>query len=280
MFVAQIHNKLSRSEENMEDLLTSNVFGIWLYLPRVLGLLKFLRTAERLDGTRIEIPEEVIHVELKFWSWMQERGAKGAEPDVLIEIKSRNQRRWLVLVEAKYLSGKSSFADQDELPNDQLAREMHNLRDMGRRRHFDEYALIYITAHTTMPRNDIEDAIKELRDKTGQGSAEYFYWTTWRRLPVVISAVRALCEEGGHAVMLDQLQQIIHRLGLEFFGGVTSEGWTIGESCWLFKVPEATFNWQPINTCHYNFEGLRKKFEWHLYSQPNQIWRFSYGKGR
>ena len=46
MFIAQIRNKLTRQEEHMEDLLTSNVFGLWRYLPAELGLLQLLETAK------------------------------------------------------------------------------------------------------------------------------------------------------------------------------------------------------------------------------------------
>ena len=46
MFIAQIRNKLTRKEEQMEDLLTSNVFGLWRYLPAELGLLQLLETAK------------------------------------------------------------------------------------------------------------------------------------------------------------------------------------------------------------------------------------------
>jgi hypothetical protein len=59
MFIAQIRNKLTRQEEQMEDLLTSNVFGLWRYLPAELGLLQLLETAKNCEGQGIPMPYEV-----------------------------------------------------------------------------------------------------------------------------------------------------------------------------------------------------------------------------
>ena len=53
MFQALIKGKLTRSEENMEDLLTSNVFGIFKYLPPSEALLPFIGEAIDLRGKRL-----------------------------------------------------------------------------------------------------------------------------------------------------------------------------------------------------------------------------------
>jgi hypothetical protein len=41
-----IHGKLTREEEGMEDLLTSNIFGSMKYLPSYAILLSFLSLAK------------------------------------------------------------------------------------------------------------------------------------------------------------------------------------------------------------------------------------------
>ena len=115
MFVAQIHNKLNRQEQHMEDLLTSNVFGIWRYVAPQLGLRQFLETARDLSGQALLFPSEISEVTLEFWPWIQEPSARGAEPDVLISLVCSNGQRWLILIEAKYLSGKSSAATEEGL---------------------------------------------------------------------------------------------------------------------------------------------------------------------
>lgn len=274
MFAAQLYNKLTRSEEDMEDLLTSNVFGVWRYLPQ-LGLLQFLKTAQRLDGVRFAGLDEIESADLQFWPWMQEEGARGAEPDVLIEMTSSDRQKWLVLIEAKYLSGKSSLPDERDQPNDQLAREMHNLRRVAARKGISQYALIYVTAHTLMPRADIEQAVSELGTKTGDGAADRFYWTTWRRLPAVLSEANVLCQEP-FKTMLSDLEKIVRRTGLTFFEGVTSRGWTLGETRWAFERPPVVFEWMPINIGHYTFEKTPIRFSWVLSTRPDiTSWRWT-----
>jgi len=280
MFVAQLHNKLTRSEEDMEDLLTSNVFGIWSYLPievAEIGLLELLGTAQRLDGRRFAGPDKLEAIDLKFWPWLQEGDAKGAEPDVLIELTSSDLRKWLLIIESKYLSPKSSFPDKnDPRPNDQLAREMHNLRRMALKRGFDEYALIYVTAHTLVPRDDITEAIHELALKTSDSASDKFYWTTWRRLPSILNTVISSCEEP-FCTLLSDLQTIVLRLGLTFFEGMIVKGWSLGDHSWVFRQSEkpAFFRWVPFRVAEYHFTGTPLEFSW-VSQRPfnNLTWRW------
>lgn len=56
MLQAMLHGKLTRQEEEMEDLLTSNVFGLVKYLPPEMVLIPFLSQAkdpERKLGVRL-----------------------------------------------------------------------------------------------------------------------------------------------------------------------------------------------------------------------------------
>lgn len=274
MFAAQIHRKLTRPEEEMEDLLTSNVFGIWNYIRPGLGLLQFLRTAQRLDGTPLAGLDEVETAPLTFWPWIQEPHAKGAEPDVLIEMALPGERKFLILVEAKYHSEKSSFADASPEPNDQLAREMDNLRRMAKRQGIRDYALVYVTAHTLMPKPDIEEAISELAEKTGDGAADRFYWTSWRRLRAVLAEACTLCE-GFEAAMLADLHTIICQLGLSFFDGITCSGWALGRTLWKFKTPQVAFEWKPITALDYISKEEPIKFSWGSAPRPDRIaWRW------
>jgi hypothetical protein len=280
VFIAQLNNKLSRAEEDMEDLLTSNIFGTCRYISieiTEMWLVPFLQTAIRIDGIRFTGPEGIVSLNMKFWPWMQEQDAKGAEPDVLIEIVTSDKRKWLLLIEAKYLSPKSSLADyRDRLPTDQLAREMNNLRKIAQLRHFDEYALFYVTAHTLLPKADITEAINELDEKTGDGASHRFYWTTWRRLPSILKDAIHSCE-GSPGILLGDLQTILLRMGLSFFEGITNREWSLGESSWVFKLPTKLiiFEWAPISIAKYHFEGNPVKFLWSTQVPHNKMqWRW------
>ena len=84
MLEALLHGKLSREQENMEDILTSNVFGLLRYLPPSDGLLQFLGMGRMRDGRQplANLPEDTT-AEYEFWPWIKESG-NGCEPDVLL----------------------------------------------------------------------------------------------------------------------------------------------------------------------------------------------------
>ena len=68
MLQAILKGKLSREQENMEDVLTSNVFGLLRYVQPQEGILKYLWLAEDNEGNQPlkylsslkEIPEQSI----------------------------------------------------------------------------------------------------------------------------------------------------------------------------------------------------------------------------
>ncbi len=272
MFAAQMAGKLPASQKNAEDLLTSNVFGLYRYLRPELGLLQFVKTAKRVDGVEFRGFDQVESIDLQFWPWLQEQGAKGAEPDVLVEMVASNQRKCLVLIEAKYLSTKSSYSDDSPEPNDQLAREMYNLRKVALRKGIDDYALIYITAHTFMPVEDIKEAISELNQKTGDGNGDRFFWTTWRRLPRILAQAATICERP-LASMLTDLRTIILDLGLTFFEGVTYSEWTLPG--WEFETLAVQLVWETFTLPNFAFEGKPVKFTWEPATSPKIPWRWS-----
>ena len=231
MFIAQIRNKLTRKEEQMEDLLTSNVFGLWRYLPAELGLLQLLETAKNCEGQGIPMPYEVAETHLDFWPWLREGASKGCEPDVLIDLVGSDGKKCLVLIEAKHLSGKSSIATNvtdEPLPTDQLAREMLNLRLLAQRNSADSHALVYVTSDAGLPIKDLSNAITELTDKTGVGSADQFYWTSWRVLPQILRAVELSARDPVEKKLVGNLRIILDQMGLDYFRGISSMGWSLG----------------------------------------------------
>lgn len=131
MLHAQLHGKLSREQENLEDILTSNVFGTLSYLSAGDGIMRLLARCEgevtaELRRCLEELSLSDTQAEFVFWPWLEAAGCKRCQPDVLIRLTGMGHIRVLVLIEAKYRSGKSSFAanldDTASRPNDQLAR--------------------------------------------------------------------------------------------------------------------------------------------------------------
>ncbi len=241
MLQAIFKGKLSREQENMEDVLTSNVFGLLRYVEPENGILKFLSLAEDIDGghplSGLAEQGDIVQQDITytFWPWWDEPNCNGCEPDVVLELNYSSGKSLLILIEAKYLSGKSSEADPEaQLVTDQLAREWVNLRSISKREGRTPI-LIYLTGGTGFPRGDIDNACKELNKKVPD-SIPSIYWLSWRHL-------YSICTDTDN-LMLRDLKALLDRLGMRFFNG------------WGFSYQPGTSNWK--------FGNLPKKFNWQV----------------
>lgn len=223
MIQALLHGKLSREQANMEDLLTSAVFGRLGYMPPQEGLLPFLRLARDRDGNRLlaDLPDGT-ETETEFWRWLTFDDAEPCEPDVLVKLTTPDNRTYRVMVEAKFRSGKSSESDSALVhPHDQLAREWDNLTRIAGA---DETPLlVYLTADVDLPADDIRDSIRESLDKRA-GSAPTILWLSWRHLYDVLDPAKGPM----HADLLAALK----RLNLYYFRGVNAD---MGTFEWRFQ---------------------------------------------
>ena len=111
--------------EYTEDILTSTIFGLLKYLRSDMVLIPFIESAFLYDKERTTLWEKLNiegielrcyrEVEYIFWAWNQNYG----EPDLILILREHvhGLDDLLLVVEAKFKSGKSGI---DE--NDQLAR--------------------------------------------------------------------------------------------------------------------------------------------------------------
>jgi|SRR2546427_9120315 len=260
MFEALLHGKLSREQENMEDILTSMVFGtLQRSDPRLLGVV--LRAASTPDGTLpfVSLPP-IAHATYRFWPAMREENCRFCEPDVLIDIDGG---RLLLLVEAKFRSGKSSVADDAEkLPScgavDQLAREWENLRAFASGR---EAWLLYITADVVMPRKDIEEAQNELRNQPAR-----IAWISFRTLP---GALR-----NASSPWIAGLVRALERVGLTAFEGMRPPS-TYKGGGWHFASAPVVFEWAgAASRLTWNF--FPPRWNWSV-KAVRLDWRFAHG---
>lgn len=181
MLQAQLSRKLSVDDERSEDLLTSNVFGMIRYVPTQSGLVPILSRATGNHGSEFSaLLQHVDGVQDKFWPWLEEWPGHGCEPDVMLWLISGQQVRGIVVIEAKYLSGKSSVADPQaefgSLPRDQLAREWVNAQRLGERERVPVY-LVYVTAHPALPISELKDTQHDLA-RCGLPPARLL-WLSW-----------------------------------------------------------------------------------------------------
>lgn len=214
MLMALLKGKLSHEQEKMEDILTSNVFGLLKYLPAENGLLPFLSEAQTPDGVLplADLPNGT-RADYEFWPQWQRGNCAFCEPDVLVRLTLPDNSKKLVLVEAKLWSGKSAGAD-DQVgsvpPNDQLAKEWDNLTIYAQEE-VAEPILVYLTADLGRPSEAIQESTAEVRLK--RGSEATIAWLSWRHLEAFVA--------GTSDPLLRDLGAMLRKLTLFFFRGVS-----------------------------------------------------------
>jgi hypothetical protein len=209
MLQAQIRGKLRALQENQEDLLTSNAFGILTYFGHQL-FWQFASLAADVDGQTLadSIGHDAAVSDVEFWPRLSTPDSVQAEPDVTFAATTPDGSRWFVLVEAKYRSPISSEADPGSAkPEHQLSREWLCALASERAR----AVVIYLTSDYVRPQDDIEEAQAELRQK-GQGKGAFF-WLSWRDL--------AKCLETEQAQPIVDLRKLLlQRYGLSYYLGI------------------------------------------------------------
>jgi hypothetical protein len=235
MLKALLKGKLSRDQENMEDILTSNVFGVMEYLDQHSVLLAFLSQATSPEERNpFRDLSSDLKVEYKFWPWLKKSGCEGCEPDVLIRIACADDRRFVVLIEAKYWSEKSSEKGEGERLGDQLAREWENLKCLAEEDAAEgEPVLIYVTADFVCPYGDIEATQRELLEKRGEKAR--IWWLSWRYLP-------ALIKDSSNEILRD-FSGVLYLLGLTMFEGFAAIS-SASSIQWHFS---ASFDWTTLH---------------------------------
>jgi hypothetical protein len=251
MLQAMVHGKLTREEEGMEDLLTSNAFGLMKYLPPESAVFPFLSLAkDPLSGTTLHdwLKDAIQVKEWYFWRHLHAPGCISCEPDVELFILNRDDTITWLLIEAKYHSGKSSPALEGESrPNDQLAREFDNLQKLCKKEGISRYGVIYLTADFSCPVEDVYDSVKEYEIK--KNFKPKIYWLSWRRLPDILESNEAqpIARDLNHLFLkLDLIR--FRRLRFADLGNIT----------WSFKSKSRSWRWE-------NIEG--NKIDWHFGSK-------------
>jgi hypothetical protein len=274
MFDAQLKGKFTREEEDLEDLLTSNVFGAIKYVTYKEGLIPLLSEAERLDGNKpLQGLKDISKVEYQFWPFLEEEGCNPCEPDVLISITQSNGKQILILVEAKFKSGKSSEADLSDKPSDQLSKEWDNLIRHAKRKNSEPY-LLYITADIGFPEKEINESISDYFFKK-PGSTIDILWLSWRKLPAIF--------HNSENEIIKDLVRLLRRQGLIFFEGFKIS--QVEDFNWQFQAGNVgypvsqplviTWSFRPIDI-KWKFEKLSIiHFNWNSFFPIEIKWRIS-----
>ena len=103
--------------------------------------------------------------------------------------------------------------------SDQLAREYQDLK--GYDGDYTERSLIYLTAHRSLPEEDVASGYQELKPLADGVSDDYkdnVYWLSWYEVYKTVSGL--LKEENKYwRIVLCDIQRLLHRKGLRQFEG-------------------------------------------------------------
>jgi hypothetical protein len=160
MYLAEIRGKLSRNNENKEDILTSNVFSFFKYADRKIFLYPFLKSLK----LNISL-EDASGAEFQFWPHYED----GTEPDLVIVAG-----KYYLLFEAKYFSGFSPETDRIE---HQIVREIKGGRYEAQNRDklFRAFA---ITAHYSFTPEIFRDVPPKYQDQ--------IKWLNWQQIALLL----------------------------------------------------------------------------------------------
>jgi hypothetical protein len=213
MLLAEIHGKSYRGIEDLEDLLTSAVFG-HLRLVQPPGfwsaLLGRARTVDEPSRTLAQILSSVgidaakfSEVQVRFWGYFPGYG----EPDLLVHLFGNNVASITILIEVKLHAGKSGIGEFD-----QLARYLALLNDpaclLGWPCDFDKRFLVYLTKNFSA--NELHASIAE--SKTLNAESRMF-GLEWNDIAEIASEQRQ-CNK-----LLGEVADFLRRRGFERFHG-------------------------------------------------------------
>jgi hypothetical protein len=229
--MAELHGKISSTGSNitdtMEDLLTSNVFQLLRYIPIQHGLIPILTKAENVEDddistvVRLSLPDNINRAVYHFW-----RRFDNCEPDLFIELMQEYKLIANILIEAKYLSGKSGtpvFEDDQGKTlyiagSDQLEREWTVLKNHSAESNTPFY-LIYLTMDWVMPKDAIEESIQVIE----KDSRKEIYWLNWQSINSTLKEI--LCMDVNDETMMrdkviiQDIVELLSKKGLKEFAG-------------------------------------------------------------
>jgi len=222
MIEAELRGKVSSDLQDVEDLLTSAVFGLLQYVPPSIFWPEVLARAvscegkpfvERCKELGVRITE-FDKVDVHFWPVHQKFG----EPDLLIVFSGGSQLPLCFVIEAKLWASKSDGEQQD-----QLNRYLHALKDsewLGEVTGFGGpvalLGLIYLTPRAAWL--ELYDSIDHAPEYLVAESRMFLL--QWQDILQVARQVLPQADEPQRS-MLGQIADFLEHRGLAYFRGFT-----------------------------------------------------------
>jgi hypothetical protein len=198
MYQAELRGKLSSSNEEKEDILTSNVFSFLKYSNRTLFLSGFLHLL------KIQVTNKAVEkAKFEFWPQYDDH----TEPDVIVIVGP-----YYLLFEAKYLS---DFGEETERLEGQIIRELKQgllEAENNKKRFF----YIPITANYVHPASILEEAPIQYH--------RYCKWINWQKVAQLINSIlldNSIKLPPGERDFANDLYQLLIKKKLGAYSGIS-----------------------------------------------------------
>ena len=219
MYLAELHGKLSRNVERMEDILTSNVFSFFKYARRDIFLKPYLENVLGIPLTG----EDLNKTDFVFWPSYDD----GTQPDLVVITGS-----YYLLFEAKYFS---DFGKETAERGDQITREIEGgsleAKRLGKR-----FIFVAVTADSVFRKEKFPHLSSQLPAR--------FCWTNWQAVASLLESIIAGNQHGlrhHERCHAQDLLNLLDRKNLRSFGGFNLEGHFIPRDRIFFEVESASF---------------------------------------
>jgi len=171
MIQAEMKGKVPEVE-GMEDVLTSNVFGLLRYVHNPAVLFRILDQARTLSGRRLTecVGSDLSSYSPEFLFWEQV-GAVG-EPDLIIRFRKAGKPDLILCVEIKYYSPKSGEGDDD-----QLRRYFEGVSEVASLSASTFLGIVYLTKHPS--RKELIDSLRLIQEKGVMDPEDKLFQLKW-----------------------------------------------------------------------------------------------------
>lgn len=190
---------MSSSNQEKEDILTSNVFSFLKYSTRSLFLYRFLQLLQ-IHVTN----QEVDKAKFEFWPQYNDR----TEPDVIVCVGS-----YYLLFEAKF---HSDFGKETKVLESQIKRELKQGLQEAKNRN-KEFFYIPITANYVYPKSILAEAPKNYH--------KYCKWINWQKVARLINSIindKTVRLKPGEKVFAEDLYQLLLKKKLGAYNGLST----------------------------------------------------------
>lgn len=253
MLVAELKGKVPSKLANSEDLLTSSIFGSLKYLSSPSYLQSIIQSSVNIAGANLRLSKDITECNYEFWPRL-----KNCEPDLLLHLKDNEDEEYIICIEAKYWSDKSSeedtaveIAERKNHQRDQLAREIEDIHTdfclhlmHANKSKIKRRVLIYLTNDTTFPYESIKTSVQHVQ-YINYPVTEIF-WLTWRGIHTILNEITD-DKTFQDSILLNDIKLLLQKKGLKSFTGFAGNLKQVSPLKLTYSTSANIISWEEIS---------------------------------